>query len=325
MKSNYLNRLMIVACAMVISVIGTAAVNAQVTPKSVPAGTEVKQMGLIASRTADSFTMKDAATGDLYVVDLTPSTEVRTFKQGVFRGSKQYPATYLLRGLRVEVLGTGSSSGSIAARRVSFNEQDLRTAQALDVRVDPVEGQAAQNAADIATQAENQKKMAGQIEENAALAVAAKGSADAAMNEATRANNRINGLGEYDPIKTIVVPFATGSSTIGPKGKSIIDEAAAWVKTQDRRGWMVEVVGYADSTGRTAANKRLSERRANSVIGYLVSKHNMPLTRLIQPFGAGVDRPAAANDTPEGRAQNRRVEIRLLQNKGIRGDGTTSN
>jgi outer membrane protein OmpA-like peptidoglycan-associated protein len=169
--------------------------------------------------------------------------------------------------------------------------------------------------------------MAGQIEENAAAAAAAQasankaqGTADEAMASAERANNRINGLDEYDSIKTIVVPFATGSSTIGPKGRTIIEEAVTWAKTQDRKGWMVEIVGFADSTGKTAANKALSERRANAVIGYLVSKHNMPLTRLVQPFGAGVDNPAATNETAQGRAQNRRVEIRLLKNKGIAGN-----
>jgi outer membrane protein OmpA-like peptidoglycan-associated protein len=78
-------------------------------------------------------------------------------------------------------------------------------------------------------------------------------------------------------------------------------------------------VGFADSTGKTAANKRLSERRTNSVIGYLVSKYDMPLHRLVQPFGAGVDDPAATNDTAEGRASNRRVEIKLLVNRGIAG------
>jgi len=328
MKKNIVKTLLVAACTVIMAVIGVVAVPAQANTKSVPAGTQIKQMGVIASRDADSFIMKDMATGDLYAVDMTPATEVRTFNKGAFRGGKNYAATYLLRGLRVEVSGTGNDAGRIAAKRVSFNDQDLRTAQALDVRVDPVEGQAAQNASDIAqhgqritTQEETTKRQAGQIEENAALASAAKATGDQALAEASKANNRINGLGEYDEIKTIVVPFNTGSSTIGPKGKSIIDEAAAWVKTQDTRGWMVEVIGYADSTGHTELNKTLSTKRANAVIGYLVSKHNMPLTRLVQPFGAGVDNPAATNDTAEGRAQNRRVEIKLLQNKGIRGSG----
>src|SRR5205085_5269890 len=122
-----------------------------------------------------------------------------------------------------------------------------------------------------------------------------------------------------DPIKTIVIPFATGSSSIGPKGKAIIDEAAAWVKTQNTNGWMEAVIGFADSTGRTDTNKTLSDKRANSVIGYLITKHSLPIHRLVQPFGAGVDMPAASNDTAEGRAANRRVEIRLLLNRGIAG------
>ncbi len=111
--------------------------------------------------------------------------------------------------------------------------------------------------------------------------------------------------------------FATGSSVLGPKGRAEIDRAAAWVKTQNTKGWVVAVVGFADTTGDTAANRRLSERRANAVIGYLVIKHNLPLQRLVQPFGYGELKPVAENLTAEGRAKNRRVEIRLLVNKGI--------
>jgi outer membrane protein OmpA-like peptidoglycan-associated protein len=228
---------------------------------------------------------------------------VKSNTKGVFRAGTKYEASYLLRGLRVEVEGTGNADGALVAKSVRFNETDLRSAQSLEVRAASLEEE------DRAIK-ENQQRMAGQIEE-----VGAK--ADVAAAEAARANNRINGLDEWDPVKTISVPFATGSSTIGPKGRAIIDEAAAWVKSQNTKGWMVAVVGFADSTGKTTANKTLSEKRANTVIGYLVSKHNLPLQRLIQPFGAGVDQPVAPNDTAAGRAQNRRVEIRLLKNKGI--------
>jgi OOP family OmpA-OmpF porin len=81
------------------------------------------------------------------------------------------------------------------------------------------------------------------------------------------------------------------------------------------------VVGFADSTGTTEFNKQLSESRTNAVIDYLVSKHNLPLERLIRPFGFGEDKPTADNDTPAGRAKNRRVEIRVLLNKGIANAG----
>lgn len=307
-------------CTVVAIVLaGTMSMLAQATVKQVGDGEKAKVLGLINSRTAESFVMTSLDGSSRYNVVLTDATSVKSNSKGVFRGGTNYGATYLLRGLRVEVEGSGNSTGELVAKSVRFNEQDLRTAQSLESRIDPVEQQANSNTGRLTAAEENAKRMAGQIDENTALAGKAQGTADEALASATRANTRINGLDEYDPIKTIVVPFATGRFALGPQGRAVIDEAAAWVKTQNTKGWMVSVVGFADSTGRTAANKTLSEKRAKTVIDYMVSKHNMPLTRLIQPFGAGVDKPAATNETAEGRAQNRRVEIHLLVNKGIAG------
>lgn len=305
MKIKVKNMVSVSVFVLVMAVAGTTMLFAQAEAKNVSNGEKTKVRGMINSRDADKFTMTSLDGASRYSVLLTDATSVKSNTKGVFRGGTNYGATYLLRGLRVEVEGTGNDAGALVADSVRFNETDLRTAQSLESRIDPVEQQ-------VNTNTENAKRMSGQIEENTALG-------NAALASATRANTRINGLDEFDPVKTIVVPFATGSSTLGPKGQAIIDEAAAWVKTQNTKGWMVSVVGFADSTGKTAANKTLSEKRANAVIGYMVSKHNLPLTRLVQPFGAGVDQPAATNTTAEGRAQNRRVEIHLLVNKGIAG------
>lgn len=310
----------VVSCiALLLSMEATQAFG-QATMAKVPEGQKAKVLGIINSRDGEKLVMTTLDGSARYTVMVSDATSVKTNTKGLFRGGDAYNVSYLLRGLRIEVEGTGNADGEIAAKSVRFNETDLRTAQSLESRLDPVEQQQASNTGRITAAEENAKRMSGQIEENAALAAAAKGTADEALAAAERANTRINGLDQYDPIKTIVVPFATGSYTIGPKGRGIIDEAAAWAATQDRKGWMVAVIGFADSTGKTAANKTLSERRANAVIGYLVSKHGLQLTRLIQPFGAGVDQPAASNATAAGRAQNRRVEIRLLLNKGIAGD-----
>ena len=115
------------------------------------------------------------------------------------------------------------------------------------------------------------------------------------------------------------VYFAVGSAKLGPQAKATIDEAAAWVKTQNTKGWVMAVIGYADTTGSSQRNIDLSERRANAVIYYIVSKYKMPLNRLVQPFGYGQLEPVAENKTKAGRAKNRRVEIRLMVNKGISG------
>jgi OOP family OmpA-OmpF porin len=298
------------AFAAVIAGMCVVAAVAQPSMTNIPDGQKAKVLGLINARDADTFKMTTPDGSKSYMVVLTSDTSVKSNSKGIFRGGTRYEESYLLRGLRVEVEGYGNSDGAIVARSVRFNETDLRSAQAVETVNAPLEQRVTANE-------ENSKRMAGQIDENTALANQAQNTADEALKSAVRANNRINGLDEWELVKTISVPFAFGSSTIGPKGRGIIDETAAWVKTQNTKGWMVAVVGFADAVGKTESNKVLSERRANAVIGYLVSKHNLPLQRLVQPFGAGEDRPVASNETAEGRTQNRRVEIRLMKNKGI--------
>jgi len=285
---------------------------------------EVKKMkGVVVKREPDSFTMSETTGGPSTTVLLTADTEVKSHKKGVFRGSKEYAASYILRGLRLEVDGTRQGDGSIVASKIRFDEQDLRTAQALKATLDPAE---AELNAKLKAQQEEQERLAGQIQETQALAQSAKEDAakaqsasEKAQSTADYANNRINGLDDFDPIKTITVYFRTGSAVLGPQAKKEIDNAATWVKTQNTKGWVMAVIGYADTTGNSQRNIDLSERRANAVIYYIVSKYKMPLNRLVQPFGYGQLEPAAENTTKAGRAKNRRVEIRLMINKGIAG------
>src|SRR4029079_10171452 len=153
-----------------------------------------------------------------------------------------------------------------------------------------------------------------------AKADAAQAQADAAFKSAAMANNRINGLDSYDTIKTVSVIFKLNSSLIDPSAKTTIDEVATWAVEQRKagngNGWMYQVVGFADTSGKTAKNRTLSEKRAQNVIRYLVTTYQMDMRRLIQPFEFGEEgRQAADNATAEGRAKNRRVEIIILQNK----------
>jgi len=303
------------------------ATNTRLVP--VPQGQKQKIQGVVSVRKGDHFTVRDPAGSETSVL-LTGDTDVTSHSRGL-RGKKEYPVTYIMRGLRLQAEGKGDADGNLVADWVRFDEQDLRSAQALEQTDDMAqENQARLEAAEKAAQeaAANAERMAGQIAENTALANearekadAAQAQADAAYKAAALANNRINGLDDYEQIRTVPVLFKVNSSVLNAAGKQTIDDAAAWAKEEKAKGnangWLVEVVGFADTTGNTARNRALSERRAKAVIQYLVNVHNLDLRRLVQPFGYGDSKPVASNKTAAGRAKNRRVEIRILQNKGI--------
>jgi len=317
--------------AFVIALITAIGVSAQSAsnahPVQVPPGEKRKVQGVVSFRSRDSFKVREPGGAETTVL-LTSDTDVTSHSRGL-KGKKDYPVTYIMRGLRLQAQGKGDAEGNLVAEWVRFDEQDLRAAQALEQTNELAE----ENLARIKETEENARRMMGQIEENTALANDARAradraqaQADAAYKAAALANNRINGLDDYEQLRSIPVLFKVNSSVLNAAAKQTIDEAAAWANAEKAKGnangWLVVVVGFADRTGNTARNRALSERRAKSVIQYLVGVHNLDLRRLVQPFGYGDSKPVADNKTAAGRAKNRRVEIRILQNKGIanRGD-----
>jgi len=310
-----------------ITAVGVSAQNASnAHPVQVPQGEKRKVQGVVSFRSGDSFKVREPGGAETTVL-LTNDTEVTSHSRGL-KGKKDYPVTYIMRGLRLQAQGKGDAEGNLVAEWVRFDEQDLRAAQALEQTNELAE----ENLARIKETEENARRMMGQIEENTALANDARAradraqaQADAAYKAAALANNRINGLDDYEQIRSIPVLFKVNSSVLNAAAKQTIDEAAAWANAEKAKGnangWLVVVVGFADRTGNTAKNRALSERRAKAVIQYLVGVHNLDLRRLVQPFGYGDSKPVADNKTAAGRAKNRRVEIRILQNKGIANKG----
>ena len=209
-SSGRVLRLMTVAFVLVSAGAGNAYATGSLVTKTDRSGAtapqeEVKKMkGVVVKREPDAFTMSETTGGPQTTVLLTASTEVKSHKKGVFRGSKEYAAGYILRGLRLEVDGTRNSDGTITADKIRFDEQDLRTAQALKATVDPVEAELNEK---LKQQQAEQERLAGQLEENRALTAQAQASADAAADAAKKAqstadyaNNRINGLDDFDPL-----------------------------------------------------------------------------------------------------------------------------
>lgn len=310
-----------------ITAIGVSAQSASnAHPVQVPQGEKRKVQGVVSFRSRDSFKVREPGGAETTVL-LTGGTDVTSHGRGL-KGKKDYPVTYIMRGLRLQAQGKGDAEGNLVAEWVRFDEQDLRAAQALEQTNELAE----ENLARIKETEENARRMMGQIEENTALANDARAradraqaQADAAYKAAALANNRINGLDDYEQIRSIPVLFKVNSSVLNAAAKQTIDETAAWANAEKAKGnangWLVVVVGFADRTGNTAKNRALSERRAKAVIQYLVGVHNLDLRRLVQPFGYGDSKPVADNKTAAGRAKNRRVEIRILQNKGIANKG----
>ncbi|MDX6443882.1 MAG: OmpA-OmpF porin, family [Blastocatellia bacterium] len=290
------------------------------TPRSVASGEKMKIKGVVVKRDADTFTVRDL-TGNDTVVRLTDRTSVKT-KGGFLRSGTNYGQTNILRGLNLEVEGRGGSSGELVADSVRFNETDFRTARAVESRATPLEDRASASEGRLSEVEQNAQKLSGQLDELAAVSNAARGgakaaqaTADAAVAGVNATNDRISALDDYVPQETAAVNFRVGSSSLDADNKAKLDGIAT--KALNAKGYVLEVTGYADATGNTARNRALSQRRADAVIRYLVENHQIPLRRIITPYGFGESNPVADNKTRDGRAQNRRVEVKVLVNKGL--------
>ena len=113
------------------------------------------------------------------------------------------------------------------------------------------------------------------------------------------------------------VNFDVGSSNISATGQEELKKLAQ--TATGLKGYIIEVMGYADSTGSAAINTKLSEDRAKAVVTYLIQQGNVPVRHIVAPGAMGEYGPAASNETSAGRAENRRVEVKVLVNKGIAG------
>jgi OmpA-OmpF porin, OOP family len=260
--------------------------------QSIPNGAKMKFKGVVIKRDADTFTMRDRNRTD-YQVLLTDNTSIKTYG-GFFRGGKKYAVADILRGLIVEVEGRGDTQGQLVADKIRFNESDMRAAITTDTRVNPVET--------------NQERMSGQMDELYAVAAEAR-------NEVRATNERISALDDYDEQEAATVNFRVNSAVLSPEAKQQLDALAE--KALNAKWYMIEVGGYADSTGNETKNFQLSRQRADAVIQYLAVQHKIPLRRFVSPMGYGETSAVADNNTAAGRAQNRRVEVKLLLNRGM--------
>jgi outer membrane protein OmpA-like peptidoglycan-associated protein len=291
----------------------------------VPAGQKQKIRGVIIKRDADTFIMRDLTGGEVKV-NLTNVTKVEEKKSNPFRRARNYGTTSLLRGLSVEVEGRGDGSGALVAEKVKMRDYELVAAQTADSLVTPVEGRVGEAETRLSQAEANAQRLSGQLEELAAISNAARGGAKAAQDTADMAVSGVNAtnqridtlvssLDDYVPKQAITVNFKAGSFKLLPEAMTALDEIAAQAKTE--KAYVIEITGFASSEGKAEFNKKLSQNRADAVVRYLADNHMIPLRRIVTPHGYGTLNPVAENTTREGREQNRRVEVKILVNKGL--------
>ena len=321
----------LITCLLVFSASPTTLAQDTTNPagsRTVASGQKMKLKGVVTRRDSDTFTVRDMNGVDT-VVRLSDRTSVKT-KGGFLRGGTNYAQTSILRGLNVEVEGRGNSTGELDAEKIRFNEADMRVARAVESRAAPLEERASDTENKLSQVEANAQRLSGQLDELAAVSNAARGgakaaqaTADAAVAGVNATNERISALDDYQPQQTAAVNFKSGSAVLSPESKTTLDDIAS--KALNAKGYVLEVQGFADSRGSVNLNRALSQRRADAVIRYLVENHNIPLRRIVTPFGFGEMNPVAENTSREGRAQNRRVEIKLLVNKGLTSPSPTMN
>ena len=236
--------------------------------------------GMIISRTGDTLTVKSEQ-GNVTVV-LTDNTKTKDNKGLLGVREEQMNDVVLIPGLKVDIDGTPDNQGRVIANTITVDGDDLETSEMIQAGVHPTATQVAQNVNDI--------------EEH---------------------TNRFTALAEYDVKGEATVKFDAGSNKISAEDQEELKNLAQ--TATGLKGYIIEVTGYADSSGSAAMNTKLSEDRAKAVIAFLMQQGNVPVRHIVAPGAMGEYGAVAPNETKAGRAENRRVVVKVLVNKGIAG------
>ena len=286
---------------------------------AIPAfGDDAQVKGMIISRTGDTLVVKSG--GETTTVVLTDETTTKDDRGLLGLEKQQLSDTVLIPGLKVLIDGAPDAQGRFVAKTITTDGDDLETAEMVQSGLHPTAQQVEANMQaieanrrDIAAQqallAAHMENQPGTPQENPQTISAI---------EAT--TNRFSALSEYDVKGVVTLKFNTGSSEISAADQEVLKKLAETATSLT--GYIIEVTGFADSTGDAAMNTKLSEDRAKAAIVFLMQQGNVPVRHIVAPGAMGEYGAVATNETAEGRTENRRVEVKVLVNKGIAGSGS---
>ena len=272
-------------------------------------GDKTKVKGLITARTGDTIVLK-TTDGTTVTVTLDDDTKVQQPK-GLGIRKKQMSAAVLIPGLKVSVDGTSQDATHVLAKSITFDGDDLETAEMIQAGLSPTEQKVAANQRNIEENEQN-------IEANKQNIASNKATIDANAAEAAEASKRFSELSDYDTKAQLDVHFGSGSSDISEADQEALKKLAQ--NAVNLKGYIIQVKGFADSSGNAAMNQNLSMERAQNVIAFLLQNCNVPVRHIVAPGAMGEAAPVASNETAAGRAENRRVEVKVLLNKGLAGN-----
>lgn len=264
------------------------------------AAKNVQAEGIINSKTGETLIVTDPERQTTTTVLFTNDTKVHQLK--IF-SQKDVTADVLIPGLKISVEGTPDDQGRVVAKTIDFDSHDMETAQMIQAGLHPTAEQLTANKQQTEQNKQETEQNKQQIEQN---------------TKDTEANtNRLSQFGDYDVKGGATVNFPVNSYNISAQDKEALTKLANDVA--NLKGYIIEVRGYADNRGTATMNEKLSEDRAEAVAAYLVESCNVPMRHVITPAAMGETHAMASNETAAGRAENRRVEIKVLVNKGIAG------
>jgi outer membrane protein OmpA-like peptidoglycan-associated protein len=272
--------------------------------------------GLITGRNGDTMTLQTPDSSKLVVI-LTDATDVAQV-QGVFKARrKQMSMAALIPGLQVKVEGAYNAQNQLVASSVRFKGNDLEDAQTIQAGLEPAKEQIQQSQQELEAQRAALQRQQQAMQEQQQKMAEAQAKIDANKAAIAAANKRFGQLDDYNIMDEVTVYFENGKVALDPKYMPQLLQLAEKAKTIT--AYTIAVKGYASSVGSASLNQQLSEDRANNVTQFLQQQGHIPLTNILAPGAMGESRQIGNDTTAEGQAQNRRVVIRVLQNKGIAG------
>ena len=282
------------------------------------AADKVKGKGVITLRSGDTLTVETDEDASV-TVTVTADTKVQ-HPVGLGARKKQVGQEVLIPGLKLKFEGTGDQS-QVTAETITFDRDDLSLAKVIQAGLNPTAQQQAKNMETYQAnkQATDAEIAANQAANQAAIAAAKQ---DIAANQASidevaqSTQKRFSELGDFVVKGERTVYFATGAYSISGQDRNALADLAKQALAY-QKGYVIQVAAFADSVGTASSNQVLSKERAQAVVAYLLQECSIPVGRIVAPGAMGETNPAASNETPSGRSENRRAEVKLLVNKGI--------